>query len=400
MRLIRKLLRSYRRVTPYQALLLSPLARPAPRMLWRSKDTLRKACVYVHFDRPRPGARLCAASTAREIRGCGFDILFVSNRLTLDDETDKQLRELCAGEVMVRRNRGHDFGAWKDGIAVLGDPRGLDALLLANDSVYGPIYPLADVLQRLRFDAADVWGITDNWDIRYHLQSYFLLFSPAALRQRRVPPVLGPAALRTVQDLGGAQIRSRLTTAMLRAGLRWRRRWHRFAASPPPYSTKCRPGCSNATTSSRSAKSFWREPPSIFLKESRSTRPINSGTIWSPNFGCPFIKARSASAQSDRRSVRAVLGKADPRSQQLRHAADRRSSQGDLARPQRVIAVPILRIHAEANQPRHDGHHGSPRVTEGGVVTSHGEMSLSTRTSSQSSLSWCPVSVRRVVVVF
>jgi lipopolysaccharide biosynthesis protein len=286
-RLIRKLLRLYRNTTPYFALLLSPFARPAPRLLWRSKDTLRKPCVYVHFDR-RGRVHDYVLHQLREIRGCGFDILFVSNRLTLDDETDKKLREQCAG-VMVRRNRGHDFGAWKDGIAVLGDPRGFEALLLANDSVYGPIYPLADVLQRLRFDEADVWGITDNWDIRYHLQSYFLLFSPTALRSDAFRRFWGRLRYVPSKTWVVHKYEVGLTTAMMRAGLR-------CAALAPVRSV------TTAVLDKVQAGLLKREDIEPIHKEflARTTKHILAGKplnathqFWDylvAELGCPFIK--------------------------------------------------------------------------------------------------------------
>jgi lipopolysaccharide biosynthesis protein len=203
---------------PYFALLVSPLARPAPRMLWRRDGTARKICVYVHFDR-RGRVHDYVFHQLAEIRACGFDILFVSNRLKLDDATEQKLRALCAG-AMVRRNQGHDFGAWKDGIATLGDVGRLEALLLTNDSVYGPIYPLPEVMQRMDANTAEVWGITDNWDIAYHLQSYFLLFTPKALKSdafrrfwARVRYVPSKTWVIYKYEVG-------LTTAMLRAGLR------------------------------------------------------------------------------------------------------------------------------------------------------------------------------------
>lgn len=218
MRLIRKVRHLYKSSHQYVAFLLSFFAVPRPRLLWRKNAAVGKACIYVHFDR-RGQVHDYVWHQLHEIRDCGFEILFVSNRLKLDEVTDQRLRELCGG-VVVRRNQGHDFGAWKDGIALLGDVTKLDALLLANDSVYGPIFPLRDVLQRMPFEQADVWGITDNWDIRYHLQSYFLLFAPAALRSdafrrfwTRLRYVPSKTWVVRRYEVG-------LTTAMLRAGLR------------------------------------------------------------------------------------------------------------------------------------------------------------------------------------
>jgi hypothetical protein len=55
-------------------------------------------------------------------------------------------------------------------------------LLIANDSVYGPLRPLKPIIERIDFDLADVWGATDSWQHRFHLQSFFIAFGPKALR--------------------------------------------------------------------------------------------------------------------------------------------------------------------------------------------------------------------------
>src|ERR1700736_1017575 len=60
------------------------------------------------------------------------------------------------------------------------DPPQPDALIFANDSAYGPFSKLAALLARCD-DSAAIWGITDSWDIRFHLQSYFLLYKREAL---------------------------------------------------------------------------------------------------------------------------------------------------------------------------------------------------------------------------
>ena len=55
-------------------------------------------------------------------------------------------------------------------------------LLIANDSVYGPLYPLGPVLQQMNFADAHIWGATDSWEHRFHVQSYFFAFGEVALR--------------------------------------------------------------------------------------------------------------------------------------------------------------------------------------------------------------------------
>jgi lipopolysaccharide biosynthesis protein len=47
-------------------------------------------------------------------------------------------------------------------------------VLLVNDSIYGPLAPLEPILARIDLEAADLWGATESWQTRYHLQSFFL----------------------------------------------------------------------------------------------------------------------------------------------------------------------------------------------------------------------------------
>lgn len=142
-------------------------------------DSARKVAIFNHYD---GGGRVpdFVLYYLREIAACGFAIIFVSNAPKLRPEAIEAIEPLCA-RIIRRDNIGRDFGAYKEGIAEIPDLAALDCLMIANDSVYGPLYKLRDVLARMPLDEADVWGATDNWQRRYHLQSYFLLFSPRAL---------------------------------------------------------------------------------------------------------------------------------------------------------------------------------------------------------------------------
>lgn len=112
----------------------------------------------------------------------GLSVVFVSNSGRLDPDAVRWLRPRCAW-IIVRCNIGFDFAAWRDGLAIAGLPTAkTEMLLIANDSVYGPLSPLGPVLARMDFSVADVWGLTDSWQSRFHLQSYLVAFGPRALR--------------------------------------------------------------------------------------------------------------------------------------------------------------------------------------------------------------------------
>ena len=139
-----------------------------------------RVIVFCHFDRAgkvRDYTRDYLAGLAQT----GLSIVFVSNSGFLHPESMQFLQRLC-GAVLVRQNVGYDFGAWRDCLERMAVPRhDTRMLLLANDSVYGPLRPLHEMIDRIDFGVADVWGATDSWQTQYHLQSFFLAFGPRAL---------------------------------------------------------------------------------------------------------------------------------------------------------------------------------------------------------------------------
>lgn len=182
--------------------------------------TATRVAVFSHFD-PRGVVHDFIRYYLRQIWNAGYTILFVSSAPRLRSADIEWLGSFC-GAVVRRKNVGLDFGAFKDGIALLPDVRRLESLLLANDSVYGPFYDLGEVIARMDMEQADVWGITDSWERRFHLQSFFLLFGPKALASeafhsfwRRVRHVQAKFWVISRYEIG-------LTRALVAGGLRCR----------------------------------------------------------------------------------------------------------------------------------------------------------------------------------
>ncbi|MDG5496673.1 rhamnan synthesis F family protein [Niveispirillum sp. BGYR6] len=142
----------------------------------------KRIVVFNHFD-CRGAIHEYVEFYLRELRQQGFSIIFTSNSPRFPERSVEKLKPL-ASIILWRRNVGYDFGAFKDGIAEIPDLQALDMLLITNDSMYGPLQDFAQVIKSAKADEADVWGITDSWDGRFHLQSYFLLFHPTAIRSQ------------------------------------------------------------------------------------------------------------------------------------------------------------------------------------------------------------------------
>lgn len=239
-----------------------------------------KVAVFAHFDRDG-----CVHDVVLHylvaLGQAGFTVVFVSNAPRLPaDALGRVLPH--AALVLHRWNVGYDFAAYKDGLMALGPLTQFEQVVLANDSVYGPLFDLGAILRRCD-DRADVWGMTDSQERQYHLQSYFLLFRRPALASpalaafwRAVRPVQSRQWIIRRYEIG-------LTQALRRTGLRC------TALFP----------CEDAIASFVTAASADRAScvPShvaATLRVIAQGRPINvMHVLWDhliSRLGCPFIK--------------------------------------------------------------------------------------------------------------
>lgn len=155
------------------------------------------------------------------LAAAGFAVIFVTNSDRLAPADLAALATRCHA-VVRRRNRGYDFGAWRDAIVGLADTEQLDMLLLANDSVYGPFGPLDEMLAAMSADEADIWALTDSWQRRFHLQSYFMLAHRRALRDPAWQGFWRDFRHSENKEFVVRRYEIGLTQALLRAGLRCR----------------------------------------------------------------------------------------------------------------------------------------------------------------------------------
>lgn len=146
-----------------------------------NRSSLRYA-VYVTYDRRSLIADYAVGQVAALAR-LGYRILFVSTSPRLPgNETAKVMQ--YTWRILHRRNLGHDFGSYKDGIRQIASLDNVEVLILMNDSCYGPLFDLAGIEQRARASSSHIWGITDSWWKDYHLQSYLLRIDGRVLRSK------------------------------------------------------------------------------------------------------------------------------------------------------------------------------------------------------------------------
>jgi lipopolysaccharide biosynthesis protein len=134
---------------------------------------MKRLCIFAHYDRDNIVDRY-VLNYLQGLRSVAQHIVFVStSRLT--DPDIETLGHLC-DSVITRENIGYDFMSWQAGLASIDDIAAYDELIVCNDSVYGPLYPLENVFDTMARQTCDFWGITGHRHRAFHLQSYFIVF--------------------------------------------------------------------------------------------------------------------------------------------------------------------------------------------------------------------------------
>lgn len=113
----------------------------------------------------------------QQLHALDCTIVFVSGSPHLRPEAAQTIEKYCAA-IYTCHSLSLDFGSWNLAWQQLQQHGWLlesfDQLILANDSVYGPLFDLSEMFSHL--GQADIHGVTDSLEQTYHLQSYFLVF--------------------------------------------------------------------------------------------------------------------------------------------------------------------------------------------------------------------------------
>ena len=173
--------------------------------------------VYVNYDSYGLIHRY-VVEQVQALEQAGFRVIFVTQSPKV--RRPELVLPHCA-KVIHRRNLGLDFGAYRLGLnwirEVNPSPR---AVLLTNDSCYGYFSSIEGLESHVAEGGADLWGLTDSFQIGYHLQSYFLLISKRLFEApsfwnfwRRMPINAARDAIVSGGEVG-------LTQSVLRNGFR------------------------------------------------------------------------------------------------------------------------------------------------------------------------------------
>ena len=165
--------------TDYQRYLETPLKLGVKSVTEFCALEKKDVCIFAHYDDGDSIAPYVVYLLEKIAEH--FDIVFVSTAMHLKKSELAKISASCAIAI-VRKNTGYDFGSWKTGLdSIDSQLETASSLLIANDSSFGPIYSLTEFLDAYKESSADVYGITDSYEISYHLQSYFILFGKNAI---------------------------------------------------------------------------------------------------------------------------------------------------------------------------------------------------------------------------
>lgn len=162
-----------------------PKAHRVPARWVRAPDLTasKPVCIFIALARDR---RLLPHSVdlAHAWHEAGFSLVVVVVVSALDEPVDLTHFDF-ADAVLLRVNRGYDFGAWAAAIRLL-EPilHEMPMLAIANDSVLGPSSNFAAVLEYAARSDADLIGLVESNELARHLQSFVLFFKAKAIRSQ------------------------------------------------------------------------------------------------------------------------------------------------------------------------------------------------------------------------
>jgi hypothetical protein len=184
----------------------------------KRSGNLRLVCVFSHFDaagRILPYVQRYLSELGR----CGFEVHLVSTSPNLS-ASDRRKVERAGVRVHCRENAGLDFASWQWALHHVVPLAEVDWLLLANDSVFGPIFDLEPVFHSQFAENWDFWGVTDSYEMAWHLQSYFLCFRGDVARSETFRKVFAVDFAGLTKQLIIREGEISLSQSLLRSGFR------------------------------------------------------------------------------------------------------------------------------------------------------------------------------------
>ena len=124
-------------------------------MILAERNDVKRAFIYVFYD-PEGIADGYVEKMLSSLREVSSHTLLVVNG-DIREECLSALRPYC-DDVLIRENEGYDVTAYIKGLERLGDSSLYDEVILMNSTLYGPFYPLTEMLGEMDRRDVDFWG--------------------------------------------------------------------------------------------------------------------------------------------------------------------------------------------------------------------------------------------------
>ena len=148
----------------------------------RDLNPAKPACIFVTFAR---GGKIQddVYHYCKALKAAGFEIALVV--VSPNSRLNVKIKNLPLFKIAyVRANEGHDFGAIAATMKHFPETLQGNGILIANDSVVGPVGKFDKIMTRIARSKADFLGMVDTNQHQRHLQSWFLYFSRKAVKSR------------------------------------------------------------------------------------------------------------------------------------------------------------------------------------------------------------------------
>lgn len=127
-----------------------------------------------------------------------LDILIVVSNGDINDSGKEKINKY-ANDIIIRENKGFDIWGYKTGLDSLGWEKlqGYDEVVVANNTMMGPVYPFSGMFEEMAERDLDFWGITRHYSFDFdpfgsneygyipeHIQSNFMVFRSSMIESK------------------------------------------------------------------------------------------------------------------------------------------------------------------------------------------------------------------------
>lgn len=123
--------------------------------------TKNKICIFAHFDLKNTVADY-VVYWLKSLYEFDCSVFFVTTSEFLDDPSIEKIKPYVS-YILIRPNIGSDWGSYCVGFEKSKSYIHHDMLIFANDTMFGPFYPLKNLDNFFSQESVDVFGFADNY---------------------------------------------------------------------------------------------------------------------------------------------------------------------------------------------------------------------------------------------